>query len=234
MRSIIVAREIFDLIPAFVRGVVIVEEMTNHVRLDAVAALLQEAVALQDGSDPAQDPRLTSWDAAHRKFGSNPNKFPPSIKSLRKRIKSNPHLPYINSAVALFNYISLKYGLPCGGDDLDAIQGDLVLGLSDGSEHFLALGSDTPEPPAAGEVIYYDSRSRTVMCRRWNWRNGAQTKIETSTRRMVINVDCLPPITQATGLEARDELADLLVRHCGARLRVGVLAAGSNRIEIGM
>ena len=234
MRNIIVAQEVFDLVPEFFRGVVIVESITNHVHLEAVAALLRQVVAQQAAVDIAQDPRLMSWDAAHRKFGSNPNKFPPSIKALRKRIKSNPELPYINSAVALFNYISLKYGLPCGGDDVDHIAGDLVLGLSDGTEPFLALGADKPEVPAPGEVIYYDSHTRTVMCRRWNWRNGAQTKIEASTRRMVINIDCLPPITRDTGIQARDELADLLIRHCAARLRTGGLHAGSRQIEIGI
>jgi DNA/RNA-binding domain of Phe-tRNA-synthetase-like protein len=234
MRKIVATRDIFDLCPDFYRGLVIVEEIDNHTVSGAILKLLNQAVADNTGIDMAQDPRLKAWEEVHRKFGSNPNKFPPSIKALLKRIKSNPKLPYINSAVALFNYISLKFGLPCGGDDVDHIQGDLTLGLADGTENFLALGSDLSEAPLAGEVIYYDSLAKTVMCRRWNWRNGAQTKIDVTSRRMVINIDCLPPVGRQAGLQARDELADLLIRHCGARLSVGGLHAGAREVEIGI
>jgi lysyl-tRNA synthetase class 2 len=220
MRKIIVNKQIFELFPGFYRGLVIVEDIDNSTPSEHVAALLKQAIEQNNAIDVAQDPRLKGWDEAHKKFGSNPNKFPPSIKALLKRIKSNATLPYINSVVAMFNYISLKYCLPCGGDDVEKIAGDLILGFSDGSETFLALGADNMETPVPGEVIYYDSGSKKVMCRRWNWRNGAQTKIDTSTRKIVINIDCIAPSTQEVGVRARDELASCLKDYCGAKLKV--------------
>ncbi len=218
MRKVIIQKGIFDLFPDFYRGIIIVNGLTNHPSLKRVRKLLKKAIDAQGDVDLESDERLSAWDAAHRKFGSNPNKFPPSIKSLIKRVQKNPALPYINSVVALFNLISLKYCLPCGGDDIARVSGDLVLGLAEGTETFTALGSDKVENPEKDEVVYFDGGSKNVMCRRWNWRNGDATKIEVSTQHLVINVDCLPPQTRETADQARDELAELLKQHCDAAL----------------
>jgi DNA/RNA-binding domain of Phe-tRNA-synthetase-like protein len=110
---------------------------------------------------------------------------------------------------------------------VDAVSGDLVLGIADGSETFLPLGGEKTESPEPGEVIYFDSSTKNVMCRRWNWRNGDSTKIETSTRRIVINLDCLPPLSRETTKQARDELAQLLTEHCSAILATAELHAGA-------
>lgn len=232
MKKIIIQDKIFELFPEFYRGIIVVKGLTNHPSLKRVRKLLKKAIDAQAEISVENDERLTAWDEAHRKFGSNPNKFPPSIKSLIKRVQKNPALPYINSVVALFNMISLKYCLPCGGDDVESVRGDFVLGVADGTETFQALGSDKTEPPEPGEVIYFDKETKNIMCRRWNWRNGDLTKIETSTQQIVINVDCLPPHTPKTAIQARDELADLLKQHCDARLSTDTLNAQNRVISL--
>ncbi len=216
MRKIIIRDEIFELFPDFYRGIIVVKGLTNHPSLKRVRKLLKKAINAQQDVNMETDERLVAWDHAHRRFGSNPNKFPPSIKSLIKRVQKNPALPYINSVVALFNLVSLKYCLPCGGDDMARVKGDFLLGLADGTETFVPLGSDEREAPEKGEVIYFDGASKNVMCRRWNWRNGDTTKIEATTKQLVINVDCLPPQTRTSAIAARDELAELLKQHLGA------------------
>ena len=223
MRKIIIQDEIFNLFPDFVRGIIVVEDITNHPSLKRVRKMLKKTIGEQVAVNLQSDDRLLAWDKAHHDFGSNPNKYPPSISSLIKRVQKNPALPYINSVVALFNYISLKYCLPCGGDDMKSVDGDFILGISDGTESFIPLGADQEESPEKGEVIYFDGKSKNVMCRRWNWRNGNRTKIETTTRHIVINIDCLPPHTEETAIQARDELAELLMQHCGATLVTGSL-----------
>jgi lysyl-tRNA synthetase class 2 len=232
LKKIIIEDRIFDICPDFYRGLVIVSDLTNHKSLKRVRKLLKKEIDRWASVDIAEDPRLEAWNEAHRKFGSIPEKYLPSIKSLLSRIKENPALPYINSAVALFNLISLKYCLPCGGDDLGSIEGDLVLGISDGTEKFVALGSETEESPEAGEVIYYDSATKNVMCRRWNWRNGNQTKIEPETKQIVINIDCLLPTGPETGDQARDELAELLETHCQATVTTRALHSRCRETEL--
>jgi len=232
LKKIIIEKQIFDICPDFYRGLVIVSDLTNHKSLKRVRKLLKKEIDRWASVDIKDEPRLEAWDAAHSKFGSLPEKYLPSIKSLLTRIKDNPALPFINSAVALFNLISLKYCLPCGGDDLDRIEGNLVLGLSDGTEKFVALGSEEEEPPEPGEVIYYDNATKNVMCRRWNWRNSNQTKIEPETKKIVINIDCLLPTDPQTGNQARDELADLLVTHCQATVTTHALNSECREIEL--
>ncbi len=223
MRKIIIEDALFDLFPEFCRCLVIVKSIENHEENPEVDDLFRARLEKSAQSIQIDDPRLEAWNQAHRQFESNPNKYPPSIKSLVKRVLKSPDLPFINSVVALFNYISLKYCLPCGGDDLAAIEGNLVLGIARGDESFRGLGATKTETPKPGEVIYYDSANKNVMCRRWNWRNGDDTKITATSQGIVINIDCLPPIPSDTGFEARDELADLLTKHCSANLRVDYL-----------
>lgn len=232
MRKVIVKDEIFELYPDFYRGIIVVSGLTNQPSLKRVRKLLKKEIDAQSTLDIANEERLLAWDEAHKKFGSNPNKYPPSIKSLLKRIAKNPALPYINTVVALFNYISLKYCLPCGGDDMKMVEGDFVLGLADGTESFQPLGADTTESPEKGEVIYSDGATGNVMCRRWNWRNGDRTKIEASTENILINIDCLPPHDTESGAEARDELVALLVEHCGATLLTDELHREKRQVEL--
>lgn len=232
MKKIIIQDQIFDICPDFYRGLVIVSDLTNHKSLKRVRKLLKKEIDGWASVDISGEPRLEAWDEAHRKFGSSPEKYLPSIKSLLTRIQDNPALPFINSAVALFNLISLKYCLPCGGDDLDRIEGDLVLGISDGTEKFVALGSEQEEIPEPGEVIYFDSATKTVMCRRWNWRNGNQTKIEPETKKILINIDCLTPTNPEIGNQARDELAELLVTHCQATVTTHALHTQCRELEL--
>jgi len=232
MKKIIIQDNLFDMFPDFRREVIIVRSVNNRPSYKRIRKLLKKEIDRRIDIELDTEPRLLSWDQAHKKFGSKPRHYMPSIRALLKRIKSNPALPFINSAVALFNYTSLKYCLPCGGDDVAAIEGDLVLGIADGSETFQALGSDKIEHPQPGEVIYFDNITKNIMCRRWNWRNGDHTKIEVQSQFLVINLDCLPPITPETGIQARDELAKLLAEHCDAEIETASLHSGCRDVTI--
>jgi lysyl-tRNA synthetase class 2 len=205
-----------------------VKDVTIRKSYKPVRRLLRRQM---DSPAALADPRLLAWEDAHRKFGSDPERFPPSIRALLSRVTVEPNLPFINSVVALFNTISLKYVVPCGGDDVDRVEGNLVLGRAEGSESFVPLGSEESESPEAGEVIYFDDGSNNVLCRRWNWRNGNKTKIEDTSKRLVINVDGLPPTTPENVREARDDLAELLREHGEADVETSDLHAGRRRLE---
>ena len=232
MKKIIIADDFFELFPEFYRGIVLVKNITNQKSYKRVRKLLRGQIEARAAIDTATDPRLASWDQAHTKFGSDPTRYPPAIRALLERIQSNQNLPFINSVVALFNYTSLKYVLPCGGDDVDQVDGNLVLGVAEGGEPFLPLGGDVEDPPLPGEVIYFDDVTRNVMCRRWNWRNGDRTKIEVESKKLVINVDGLPPTTPEVVHQARDELADLLREHCKADVETFALHAEQRQIDL--
>ena len=231
--EVIISDQIFDLAPDFYRGLVIVDGLTNHPEQAEAAQLLDREIDRVAGVDQAiDDPRLIAWNEIHKLFKSKPKKYPPSIVNLVGRIAKGARPPFINTVVGVFNYISLKYMLPCGGDDAEAIEGDAVLGLAEGDEIFLPLGGKKEDHPKPGEAIYYDSATKTVMCRRWNWRNGDATKIEPTSQRLIINIDCLPPIDRETGRAARDETAELLAKYCQANATVSELHSDQRRVTV--
>lgn len=223
MKKIVIEETIFKQFPDFKRGIIVVRNIDNKLNNNTLSDLLEKEIANRVGSNCVEHEYIKAWSDAHIKFGSNPNKFPPSIKSLLKRIQSGNGFPFINSVVALFNYISIKYLIPCGGDDIERIEGNLCLGISKGNEIFIPLGSTVSENPTIGEVIYFDDKDLNVMCRRWNWRNGDFTKITEHSKRLVINIDGIGTVPQVLIESARDELSKLLIEHCNAELKTGLL-----------
>lgn len=234
MRKIIIDQEIFEKFPSFNRGVIIVSEMTNIPSNKRIKKLLNKEIEQRTGGDIMENELIKAWDEAHLKFGSDPDQFLPSVKSLLKRVAQGGGLPFINSAVALFNYISIKYLTPCGGDDVERIEGNLRLGLAKGTETFIPLGAQEKESPETGEVIYFDDKTLNVMCRRWNWRNGDFTKITETTKKMVINLDGIEPVLPSLIEKARDELAQLLSEHCHAETVIDLLNKDRPETEIGL
>ncbi len=231
MKKIIIKKEIFKTYPSFKRGIILVKNIDITNSNNNIKKLLDSEIENKKNKDLENHPNILAWNKVHTQFGSNPKRFPPSMYSLIKRIQKDG-FPFINSAVASFNYISLKYLIPCGGDDIDNIQGNLVLGLATGNEIFIALGSEENDPPKKDEIIYYDDYSNNVMCRRWNWRNGDFSKITSKTKHLVINLDGIDTTSKEEILLARDELANVLKTHCKAEIDVDFLDKDHFEIEL--
>ncbi len=232
MKKIIIEPEIFERFPNFKRGIIVVSDIKNAVSNPEIERFLNEEIRHKAGRNSVEYEFVKAWADVYLKFGSNPNKFPPSIKSLLKRIEKGGSIPFINSVVALFNYISIKYLVPAGGDDVEKIEGNLRLGFAKGKEFFTPLGGEISETPEMGEVIYFDDKTLNVMCRRWNWRNGDFTKITTETKEIVINVDGIGPVSKRLIEEARDELMKLLVERCEAKAIADFLDKNKREVEV--
>ena len=224
-RKISINHKIFLRYPEFKRGIIIVKDIKVSEKNKRIKNPLNKIIKqrLSGEQELNRHPYVTAWEEVHRDFGSNPEKYPPSIKALLARIMNGGGLPFINSVVTLFNYISIKYIIPCGGDDLDRIKGNLCLGFATGKEEFIGLGSDKIESPDVGEVIYYDDYNNQVMCRRWNWRNAEFSKITLKSKKAIINIDGINGIPESVVTKARNELAGLLKEYCNAELTTGML-----------
>ena len=230
----IVSSEVLTKFPEYIRGVVIARGVNNSGQNQRLLELLKKAEDNATKDESLQDiknhPRIACWRQAYSDFGANPNKFYSSIESLGRRARRGDQVPYINTLVALFNYFSLKHMVPSGGDDLDRVDGKLCLTLAKGNEAFTPLNSDVIEYPAPGEVIYVDDNK--VMCRRWNWRQGDQTKLTPTTTSVAINVDCLPPVSTDEARAVTEELADLVREFCGGEVTYLLLDASKSEVEI--
>ena len=214
--------KIFENHPTFQRGIVIARNLDNQGHPPELEDMLNRTIAraAQAPIDLKTDPLATTWSDAHRQFGSNPNKFPPAHCALLKRVqKPGARLPFINKVVAIMNINSIQDKTPVGGDDVIRAAGSLELRYADGSETFIPLGKPgSGEHPAAGEVIYVVPESKAVMCRRWNWRNGHNTRIAEDTRMIVMNIDGLGEECEKRVIATRNRVAQMLAKYCQAEV----------------
>jgi DNA/RNA-binding domain of Phe-tRNA-synthetase-like protein len=229
------AKEIFEMYPGYVRGVVVARGVTNGEQQNAdILALLREAEEAvrqrADLEDISQHPRIASWRAAYAKFGARPSKFHSSIEAMVRRVRKGGELPYINDLVALGNSISLRYLLPVGGHDVGVAENDLWLKLAQGDELFTPFGTEMVENPEPGEVVYLDGQQ--VLCRRWTWRQAQHTILTPESGHVAINVDGLPPV-MAREIEAIcEELAGLVRKFCGGEVTCRYLREDNPAIEV--
>lgn len=226
--------EVFDRFSDYVRGVVIAEGIDNGDSPRGLRELLEEVQKELPGKVSPEGfrehPRIAAWREAYRAFGVNPNKFPPSVEALVRQVLKGRAIRSINPVVDLFNYLSLKYLVPAGADDLDKVVGDLRLCYARGDEVFVPFdrGGEV-EHPKQGEVIYADEEK--VLCRCWNWRQGYHTRLTPETRRVAINVDCLRPVSEGEAEAITRELAQLVEEFCGGRVRYFLLSATNPEIQ---
>lgn len=220
-----IEQSILEDYPRLVVGVVIAHDVDNSSANEEIARMLktiQEDTRNRfSGVDLSQHPHILPWQEAYAKFGAKPKDYRCSSEALIRMVVNGRDLRSINKLVDLYNYISLKYVLTLGGEDLDAMKGDLVLAYAEGNESFIPLGSDANDPPAVGEVVYKDDEG--VICRRWNWREGDRTKLTESTKNVVLVAEGLPPIERNVVENATKELAELVRKYCGGEIRVEFL-----------
>lgn len=229
-----VSPEIFERFPGYVRGVVIAHDVDNGPSPAELVQMLREAEesvrARIDLEKIAEEPRIRSWREAYRAFGAKPAEFRSSVEAMARRALRGDELPAINTLVDIGNVMSLRHLIPAGGHAIDLLNGDIELRFATGDEDFVAFGSDQLEHPLPGEVIFVEGK--TVLTRRWTWRQGNHTLTLPETRAIEFNVDGLPPVTRADIEAASAEVAELIGRFCGGTSRIDYLTADSPRISL--
>ena len=110
-------------------------------------------------------------------------------KYLTKEVLSENPVSSINKLVDIYNSSSLKYGLPCGAEDLDSFVGDLKLTITEGGDKFIPLGSDEEDNTLPNELCYVDNEG--AVCRCFNWRDGARTMVKDETKNSFLIMELL-------------------------------------------
>lgn len=134
------------------------------------------------------NPVVAQWRDAYSKFKKKKGARS-SIEALLKRVDQGKQLTPINPLVDVYNSVSLEFGVPCGGENLAAIDGPMHLGVAAGGEAFKPLGVDEDEPALTGEVIYYDKIG--AVCRCFNWRDGERTMLTEKTTDAILVIEAI-------------------------------------------
>jgi DNA/RNA-binding domain of Phe-tRNA-synthetase-like protein len=204
MHSPVISPEIYAMRPDFAALSISVVGAQNAASDPWCTEQLRLACA--DEGPEWLEAHLEAWRDAYRAFGAKPQRTPCSVEALRKRALRDGILPPVNAVVDLYNAISLRYGLPIGGEDAHAYSGTPRLVVAGGMEPFdtTRSGESEVETVEAGEVVWCDDRG--VTCRRWNWRQGVRTRITDESTAMWFVLERLEPMPISALLQAGEDL----------------------------
>lgn len=234
MKKFIVEDNFLELFEDVQLGVVVCRGIDNTKKADKVyedLLLEGEGLALNgiNRDEFNQTPIVKLWREAYKKFRAEKGNRS-SIENLLKRVHKGNHIGSINPLVDIYNYISLKYGLPCGGEDIEEMKGNICLTRAAGDEDFLPLGSEKNKPPREGEVVYKDDEG--IICRCWNWREADRTKLTEDTRNAFLCIELINDRRIDDLKEALEELGSLVKQHLGGDYRIEILNKSNGEIDI--
>jgi len=183
-------KRIFDQVPTLKCGVLVLSNVEN--KRDILETFNKEFSQIEkyviskfDGMELSEYPLVKKWREIYKGFGEK--KARSSIEALVRRVSGGKGLYSINPLVDLYNIASLKFELPFGGEDLDAMKAPLELTVANGDEDFLCLGATQTESPNKGEIIY--KSGDVVVCRNFNYRESDITKLTKDTRNAIIVIE---------------------------------------------
>lgn len=90
------------------------------------AQLQQEVAKVYNLENLPKLPRVLAVRNMYKKLDFDPSRYRPASEALVRRVLQKKDLYYVNTAVDVNNYCSIKYLLPFGLYDLDQIAGNVV------------------------------------------------------------------------------------------------------------
>ncbi len=234
MKNFVIEDDFWSVFPNAKIGVVICHGIDNSIKVEeqySEMLLNAEKEALNYLQDPefSNNRVIKIWREAFQKFKTKKGARS-SIEALLKRAYNGNHIGTINPLVDIYNSISLRYALPCGGEDIDKFVGDVRLTKAVGNEEFVTLGTDKSEPPYEGEIVYKDNEG--AICRCWNWRESVRTMLTENTRNAFL---CIELTDESRLMEFENALKDLekaVKNNLGGTCSISILDINNKKAAI--
>ncbi|MBE6030311.1 MAG: hypothetical protein E7225_01755 [Clostridiales bacterium] len=234
MKKFRIEKEIIELFPEIEIGVLVCNGIDNTVKdkdkyVDYLAEAQKISAKYTSAEEFTENPVIRAWRDAFYKFKTKKGARC-SIEALLKRVKNGGTIGTINPLVDIYNGISLKYGVPVGGENIDAFAGDNRLAIADGTEEFITYGSDKSEPPSPGEVVYKDDAG--AICRCFNWRESVRTMLEEDTVNAFMCIETIDGKSSENLNAALDELAEMIEKELGGTVVKHILNKDNTEVVI--
>lgn len=234
MKKFTVENDFWELFPKARIGIITCTGIDNTVRDTELYEKMifdAEKEVFKHLTDPefSNNDVIRVWREAFQKFKTKKGARS-SIEALLKRVSNGNHIGTINPLVDIYNAISLKYALPCGGEDIDTFVGDVRLTKAVGTESFVTLGTDESAPPHAGEVVYKDEAG--AICRCWNWREAVRTMLTEDTKNAFLCIESVDETRLDVFESALKELAASVQEHLGGTCRISILDMNNKEMDI--
>lgn len=235
MKKFITEESFWSLFPDAEIGVVVLNDVDNSDSVyednetirDDLAKANQEAGKWITATPLSKNEVIKVWRDAFQKFKKKKGNRA-SIEALLARVDKGNYVGGINPLVDVYNAISLTYGLPIGGEDIDNFAGNLRLTVSEeGGDEFMALGDEENNPTLPGELCYLDDIG--AVCRCWNWRDGKRTMLTGNTKNAFMILESVDPGRHGDLVEALDLMEENAVKYLGAKALVKTILTKENR-----
>lgn len=229
MKKFVMEKDFLEIFPDAKIGILVCRGIDNHIKdenryADYLAEAQRKAGKHITNPEFTENPIIRTWRDAFYKFKTKKGARC-SIEALLKRVSKGGEIGCINPLVDIYNGISLKYGVPVGGEDIDKFQGDNRLTVADGSEEFITYGSDKSEPPYPGEVVYKDDGG--AICRCFNWRESVRTMLTEETVNAFMCIETVAGERDDELDAALDELKTLIEKELGGTVEKHILTKDS-------
>lgn len=196
-----------------------VKNQDSHVAFEAVKERVLAKILAEVASDSIKDdPILQGFRQLHSAMGCSNRKNVAAPESLLKHVVKSGQLPHVNLLVDIYNLVSLETRLALGAHDIDKIDGNVSLRLTNGQENFWPLGEAAPKPVKAGEYAYIDD-ANDVICH-LEVKQVEKTKVTLDTTRCFYTVQGNKETDGQYVWDAAQRLIDLTQRFCGGRPRI--------------
>ena len=236
MMKVTVENEFWELFPQAQISIMVAKGLDNSV--DESKDLYFKSL-LDKGSKRAEDfisdepftqnEVIQEWRQAFTKFKTKKGARS-SIEALLKRVSQGREFNPINPLVDIYNSVSLSYAVPCGGEDIDKIEGGLHLAKAQGGEPFFPLGAETDAPALPEEIIYHDDEG--AVCRCLNWREAKRTMLTEETRDAVLVIEAVNEGQVRRAQAAMQELQYLVEDYFGVKGEISHLTMERPSVEI--
>ncbi|MBD5637807.1 B3/4 domain-containing protein [Clostridium botulinum] len=234
MKKFVTEDDFWNLFPNARIGVVVCHGIDNSIKdkdkyKDIIYNSEKEALKYLKNEQFSSNEVIKVWREAFQKFKTKKGARS-SIEALLKRVYNGNHLGTINPLVDIYNSISLRCGLPCGGEDIDTFVGDIRLTKAVGNENFVTLGTDENAPPYEGEIVYKDNEG--AICRCFNWRESVRTMLTENTKNAFL---CIELIDERRLKEFENALKDLtktVQDNLGGTCKVSILDINNKEVSI--
>ncbi|EIA17678.1 B3/4 domain-containing protein [Clostridium perfringens] len=225
MKKFIIEDDFWELFPNAKIGIITCNGIDNTIKdenqyKDMISQGEKEALNHLPNEEFSSNEVIKVWRDAFKKFKTKKGARS-SIEALLKRVSTGKGLGTINPLVDIYNSISLKYAMPCGGENMDKFIGDIRLTKATGDESFITLGSDKSEPPYEGEIVYKDDEG--AICRCWNWRESVRTMLTEDTKNAFLCIELVDENREKEFENALKELSQLVEKNLGGKSEISIL-----------
>ena len=234
MKKFVMEQPFLDIFPDSKIGILVCKGIDNYIKEeDKYADYLKECqkLAAEHIQNPefTQNPIIRTWRDAFYKFKTKKGARC-SIEALLKRVSKGNDIGTIIPLVDIYNGISLKYGVPIGGENIDAFDGDIRLTVAEGGEEFITYGSDKSEPPYPGEVVYKDNAG--AICRCFNWRESVRTMLTEDTTNAFMIIETVAGERDDVMDQALEEMKAMIEQELGGIVTKHIADAANPEVII--